>query len=64
MLPLASETPGGPDMLLTASADGTIAGGFSADVLLVCSLVNAGSHPSQSICPAGSCQPESAGPAH
>ena len=26
MLPLASEAPGGPDMLLTAGADGTIAG--------------------------------------
>jgi hypothetical protein len=26
MLPLSSEAPGGPDMLLTASADGTIAG--------------------------------------
>lgn len=25
MLPLASEAPGGPDQLLTASADGTIA---------------------------------------
>lgn len=25
MLPLASEKPGGPDMLLTASADGTLA---------------------------------------
>lgn len=25
MLPLASEAPGGPDMLLTASADGTLA---------------------------------------
>lgn len=30
MLPLASEKPGGPDMLLTASADGTIAGGWDA----------------------------------
>jgi hypothetical protein len=25
MLPLASEVPGGPDMLLSASADGTLA---------------------------------------
>lgn len=30
ILPLASEVPGGPDMLLTASADGTVAGEFRA----------------------------------
>lgn len=29
MLPLASEAPGGPDMLLSASADGTLAGGHA-----------------------------------